>query len=221
MMRKGMTAGCGAHAAMRLAALRNVETFKRFHFHNVLRMLRSKERYQVDGDSAKSETKAEAMGKMFDTAIMTASAVDIDKKLLNSGGKQLCLFRLELTKRFNSVYDAWIYYDMDGDGSMSKKEFVSLCRPLRLPKELLPTDIFALIDTDQNKEIKPLTFVRVLKWHSTPGSDKDMQQMLDTARDKRSEIFKTATRRTAEQNQDSDSRIIVNTTIINTWMLKS
>ena len=60
----------------------------------------------------------------------------IDDGALRKGKLLMQQFRVEMLARFNNVYDAWIYFDMDGDGSITPKEFVALCRPLRLPAGL-------------------------------------------------------------------------------------
>ena len=190
----------------RLAGARNVETLKRFHFNNVMHMMRGKDfkndpPLTLHRQSTSSKIK---MGNSFDAAIMTANVVETDLSLLNHGPKMLRQFRAELSQRFNSVFDAWIFFDMDADGSMSHKEFVHLCGPLRLPKDLPPPHIFQLIDTARLKEITPLAFVEAVKWHKAPLTDRVVLLMLDSARDKRSEILTAASRRTAELHHLDD-----------------
>jgi len=204
----------------RIRAARKVETFRRFHFRNVLRMLRRKEQKRIDKVELVDVSNSFKMGHEMDVISMNAEVLPIDKDLLHAGPRQLRHFREELSHRFNSVYDAWIFFDMDGDGSMSEKEFLSLCMPLRLPRDVAPHDIFGLIwqahltrdmgtrknaiDTDRIEEITPLNFVNVMQWHATPQTDREVLLMLDTARDKRLKIHAMAIRRTAEQNEKSD-----------------
>ena len=184
----------------RLRAARKVEVFKRFQFTHVLGTLRGRDqKYDQAKDKESAEdSSASKMGHMFDDAIITATVVDVDEKLLKSGPKQLSLFRLELSKRFNSVIDAWIFFDMDADGSMSYKEFVVLYGELRMPKEISPHKIFEHVDKNRTKEVTPLTFIRVLTWHKIPESDQEIRLQLAGSRDKRREIYNMATRRIAE-----------------------
>jgi hypothetical protein len=192
--------------AVRLEAARKIEAFRRIHFGNVLRLLRSKDK-KFDQEKAAEDdkdTEHSKWGIMFDTQIMKASMNEVDHTMLYLGAKPLCQFRLQLTKRFNSIFDAWIYFDMDADGSMTSKEFQLLCSRLRLPRGLSITEVFELIDVDNKKEIVPLTFVQVLKWHKVPSSDREILEHLDFARDKRQDIFESALRRTAEENKKED-----------------
>jgi hypothetical protein len=75
------------------------------------------------------------------------------------------LFRVEMLKRFNSVFDAWIYFDMDGDGSITLKEFEATCRPLKLT-EVSPSgvvEVFNQIDAkDKLFKLWPFTFARYI-----------------------------------------------------------
>jgi hypothetical protein len=67
--------------------------------------------------------------------------------------KELQLFRIEMAKRFNNVFDAWVYFDMDGDGSITLKEFVGLCRPLKFSKYLGPNFFEVGIDDRNHRNI--------------------------------------------------------------------
>lgn len=58
----------------------------------------------------------------------------VSESILRKGKLLVQQFRVELVSRFNNAFDAWIYFDMDGDGSITPKEFVALCRPLKLPQ---------------------------------------------------------------------------------------
>ena len=216
MLKSGMTDFCDIQ--QRVAAARRVEVFKRFYFHRILDMLQAKEKKYDEDKKTEDTTVSLTMANEFDEAIMASSAEKVDQKLLKSGPGNLCLFRLELTKRFNSVFDAWIFFDMDGDGSISQKEFVSICRTLRLPKGMLPEDIFAEMQGNNmargitalsrlNKEMMPLDFVRVLRWHTIPSTDRHIMTSLDDARDKRKEIHKMCTLRTVRLYQDQDRAV--------------
>jgi hypothetical protein len=91
-----------------------------------------------------------------------------DESRLRNGKMILQLFRVEMLKRFNSVFDAWIYFDMDGDGSITMKEFVALCRPLKLPKEVPIELVFKEIDAKEElMKLFPFTFVRAVIWHNS------------------------------------------------------
>jgi hypothetical protein len=92
----------------------------------------------------------------------------IDECRLRHGSIILQVFRVEMLQRFNSVFDAWIYFDMDGDGSITMKEFVALCRPLKLPKEICIELVFHEIDAKEElMKLCPFTFVRAVIWHES------------------------------------------------------
>ena len=124
---------------------------------------------------------------------------DVDDGKLRRGHIMLQQFRVEIIKRFNSVYDAWIYYDMDGDGSITPKEFVALCRPLRLPKDMDIEHIFKEIDKKEELgALFPFTFVREVIWHPTTVDlryKSEIYRALDVAAVNRREIFSLAQER--------------------------
>ena len=206
--------------AQRMSAARQVEFYNCFQFQNVLNMLRGRDlpdTTQLEMSATNSVVKkmvppghqspsvVQTLHRTFDEQIITATLVEVDRKILHMGPKQLQKFRLELSKRFNSVFDAWIFFDMDGDGSMSYKEFVLLCKPLCLPSELDSHEIFELVDSESEKEITPLTFVRVLAWHKCEPSNREMLLSIANSREKRQEIYDMAVRRSAELNEDADA----------------
>jgi hypothetical protein len=110
----------------------------------------------------------------------------IDECRLRHGNMVLQLFRVEMLQRFNTVFDAWVYFDMDGDGSITMKEFVALCRPLKLPKEVCIELVFHEIDAKEElMKLFPFTFVRAVIWHESACNLKIKSQIyrgVDAAR---------------------------------------
>lgn len=126
---------------------------------------------------------------------------EVNENKLRTGSQALQLFRVEMLQRFNSVWDAWIYFDMDGDGSITPKEFHALCRPLKMSKHMVVDTVFKEIDA-QDKLLKlwPFTFVRAVIWHGTPFNLKlksEIYRAIDQARINRSEIFRLAQERSS------------------------
>ena len=206
--------------AKRMSAARQVEFYNCFQFQNVLNMLRGRDlpdttQLEISATNSigkkkvppghQSPSVVQTLHQTFNEQIITAAVVEVDRKMLHVGPKQMQKFRLELSKRFNSVFDAWIFFDMDGDGSMSYKEFVLLCKPLCLPSELDSHEIFELVDSEGEKEITPLTFVRVLAWHKCEPSNREMLLSIANSREKRQEIYDMAVRRSAELNEAADA----------------
>lgn len=135
-----------------------------------------------------------------------AGAIDhlrnvVDDSKLRVGSQCLQLFRVEMLQRFNDIWDAWIYFDMDGDGSITRKEFQALCRPLKMPKYLVMDQVFHEIDAkDQLLKLFPFTFARSVIWHETPFNLKlksEIYRAIDQARINRSEIFRLALERSS------------------------
>ena len=131
----------------------------------------------------------------------------IVESLLRSGHPLLQLFRVEMLQRFNSAFDAWIYFDMDGDGSITLMEFQALCRPLKLTAELDdPRKIEKVFNEIDIKEkllkLWPFTFIRQLIWHETDVDLKkkdDIYVGIDASRVNRKEILRLAQARSCEK----------------------
>jgi hypothetical protein len=124
---------------------------------------------------------------------------EVREDKLRAGSQALQLFRVEMLQRFNSVWDAWIYFDMDGDGSITPKEFHALCRPLKMSKHMVVDTVFNEIDAkDQLLKLWPFTFARAVIWHETPVNLKlksEIYRAIDQARINRNEIFRLAQER--------------------------
>lgn len=126
---------------------------------------------------------------------------EVNDTKLRAGSHSLQLFRVEMLQRFNSIWDAWIYFDMDGDGSITPKEFHALCRPLKLSKHTVIDQVFKEIDAkDELRKLWPFTFARAVIWHETPYNLKlksEIYRAIDMARIHRSEIFRLAMERSS------------------------
>ena len=129
------------------------------------------------------------------------------QSLLRSGHPLLQLFRVEMLQRFNSAFDAWIYFDMDGDGSITLMEFQALCRPLKLTAELDDPrkieEVFNQIDIKEKLlKLWPFTFIRQLIWHETDvdlRKKDDIYVGIDASRVNRKEILRLAQARSCEK----------------------
>jgi hypothetical protein len=135
-----------------------------------------RETFQLDNEHSNRRADTNLEGKQE----------SIDECRLRHGNMVLQLFRVEMLQRFNTVFDAWVYFDMDGDGSITMKEFVALCRPLKLPKDVCIELVFHEIDAKEElMKLFPFTFVRAVIWHESACNLKIKSQIyrgVDAAR---------------------------------------
>ena len=72
-----------------------------------------------------------------------------------------------LRARFDSIFEAWTYFDINGDWNVTTAEFLLEYKKLRMP--IPAKDILKIIDKDGYGDIDVHEFVGTLAWHDLPG----------------------------------------------------
>jgi hypothetical protein len=72
-----------------------------------------------------------------------------------------------LRARFDSIFEAWTYFDINGDWNVTTAEFVLEYKKLRMP--IHAKDVLKVIDKDGYGDIDVHEFVTTLTWHDLPG----------------------------------------------------
>jgi len=75
--------------------------------------------------------------------------------------------QVQLQQRFASIFEAWTYFDINGDWSVSTVEFMLEYEKLKMT--LGVKEVLKVIDKDGYGEIDVHEFVGALVWHELPG----------------------------------------------------
>lgn len=121
------------------------------------------------------------------------------------GGECLCpieMLKSELSKRFSSVYEAFTFLDMNGDGGVTVGELRAMLRQLGV-SDL--DNVSRALECGEDAEIDLNRFVAALAWHPTAN---DHQAEVDHLRPRRERIvtkaFKLGGAITAVKRQSTD-----------------
>lgn len=122
--------------------------------------------------------------------------------ILQSGPKFLIPFKEALWHRFDTIFEAWAYFDLDGDWELTAHEFRVLFRGLRFAKEMVAERIFEHLDKEKTGKMNPFAFARALCWHHIPSYNQGIQEFLEEAKRRRKTIAQAAVRRTLDLNKE-------------------
>ena len=75
----------------------------------------------------------------------------------------LTVLKRSFSQLFDSIFDAFIFFDVSGDWNCTKVEFIQYCKMLQLP--LTPADIESILKDLQLEELDALGFVKHFKWY--------------------------------------------------------
>ena len=110
-----------------------------------------------------------------------------------SGSKDTAIldaFKQYLSRIFDSIYDAWAFYDINGDWDVSRQEFTRMCRALNLEDSEIDA-VVRVIDKDGYGEIDPHEFMGTCAWHEVTdgGSFEANEKALTRSKLRRKHIF--------------------------------
>ena len=79
------------------------------------------------------------------------------------------VYRLQtyFRERFDSIFDAWTYFDVNGDWNVSTQEFLLEYKKLKIP--ISAREVLNTIDKDGYGDVDVHEFVGALAWHDLPG----------------------------------------------------
>ena len=95
-----------------------------------------------------------------------------------------------LAERFETVYDAFCFFDLDGDWNVSMTEMMKTLPKLKLPLTMadLREAIVQLMrkrDASDSMTVDPYDFVKGLAWHRKPSQVPGLRRELDVAKARR------------------------------------
>ena len=106
-------------------------------------------------------------------------------------------FSAMLATRFDNVFEAFVFFDMDGDWQVTNKEMHTMLPKLQL--EMTKTDLDLTIGKIMRERnfkdeifVDPKQFAKNLAWHPKPGTAPGLRRALDQAKDKRAEVVERA-----------------------------
>jgi len=106
-------------------------------------------------------------------------------------------FSALLATRFDSVFEAFVFFDMDGDWQVTNKEMHEMLPHLELNMTTSDLDItIAKIMREKNFReeifVDPKQFAKNLAWHPKPGTAPGLRRALDQAKEKRADVVERA-----------------------------
>ncbi|KAJ1482191.1 hypothetical protein T484DRAFT_2677395 [Baffinella frigidus] len=104
-----------------------------------------------------------------------------------------------LQDRFSTVYDAFAYFDINGDWHVTPNEFATMLKKLQMgisDRDL--TMLMHRLDAITDGTIDPKEFVSVLRWHPKPKSLSEMHQSMNQASQRRPMTLKAVQTRVFE-----------------------
>ena len=79
-------------------------------------------------------------------------------------------FKPALAARFDSVYDAWVFFDKVGDWKVSADAFEEQAKLLQLDKDgVTVAEVLAVADPRGTRILDPQEFCSVMDWQRPPG----------------------------------------------------
>ena len=106
-------------------------------------------------------------------------------------------FSALLATRFEDVFDAFVFFDMDGDWQVTNKEMHAMLPKLRLNMTITDLDLtIAKIMRERNYKdeifVDPKQFAKNLAWHPKPGTAPGLRRALDQAKERRPQVLERA-----------------------------
>ena len=120
-------------------------------------------------------------------------------------------FSALLATRFEDVFDAFVFFDMDGDWQVTNKEMHAMLPKLQLNMTITDLDLtIAKIMRERNYKdeifVDPKQFAKNLAWHPKPGTAPGLRRALDLAKERRTMVVQRAMALATSlgiENQDS------------------
>lgn len=106
-------------------------------------------------------------------------------------------FSALLATRFEDVFDAFVFFDMDGDWQVTNKEMHAMLPKLQLNMTTTDLDLtIAKIMRERNYKdeifVDPKQFAKNLAWHPKPGTAPGLRRALDQAKERRPQVLERA-----------------------------
>jgi hypothetical protein len=112
--------------------------------------------------------------------------------------------RKQFAARFDSIYDAWVFLDLDGDWELSHLEFKQGIVKMKIPNLPSTERIIGHLDKENDGSIEPVPFMKALAWHEVPSLRLEYESFLRNSSKRRRAIVENAIKRNIEIRRASE-----------------
>ena len=118
--------------------------------------------FLLAGSEMLSDAEVYTREKLVVKKFASSNKTELDKSTVF-----MAKLQIHLQARFASIFEAWTFFDLNGDWNVSTVEFVLEYKKLKMP--IPAKDVLKVIDKDGYGDIDVHEFVDALSWHELPG----------------------------------------------------